>query len=152
METMETNQLTVAIVYDIDGQELYPPGPIHHIMPEPGSAAAVAGIASSLTQLGHRPVMAGDFYKIVETLGRNPNPGWDLAISVVGGVRGVAKEAQVPAILEAYGIPHAYSDSLAMAICGDKARTKVSLSSSALSLSASKTGTKNRKEFKNYCH
>lgn len=99
---------------------------LSHIIPEPGAIFAVEAIADSLFELGHVPIRVGDFYRVVATLAATPNPGWDIAISLVGGVRGVAREAQVPAILEAYRIPFAFSDSLVMAICGDKARTKVS--------------------------
>jgi hypothetical protein len=124
---MPSNKLTVAIVYDIEGSESCPPGTLDHIRPDPlgGYDAAVDGIAGALRGLGHSPVAVGDFYRVVATLGANPKPGWDMVISLVGGVRGVARETQMPALLEAYDIPFAYSDSLVMAICGNKARTKV---------------------------
>ena len=40
------------------------------------------------------------------------------------GLKGIAREAQVPALLEAYDIPYVFSDPLTLALTLDKAMTK----------------------------
>lgn len=48
----------------------------------------------------------------------------DFVFNIAEGLHGVAREAQIPAILEMLGIPYLGSDPLALATCLDKARTK----------------------------
>ena len=119
--------LTVAIIYEVDGRDTPPLGTTSHNRPRSDYADAVAAITKSLQGLGHTPVAVGDFYSLVTVLSSTPQPGWDLAMNLAGGIRGVAKEAQVPAILEAYGIPFTFGHSLVMAISADKSKTKVCL-------------------------
>lgn len=41
---------------------------------------------------------------------------WDLVFNIAEGLRGVGREAQVPALLDAYEIPYVFSDPLVMAL------------------------------------
>jgi D-alanine-D-alanine ligase len=127
---MSISPLTVAIIYEVDGRDTNPPGTTSYNRPRSDYADAVAAVTKSLQDLGHIPVAVGDFYNLVTVLSSTPQPGWDLAMNLAGGIRGVAKEAQVPAILEAYGIPFTFGHSLVMAISADKSKTKVCLPSS----------------------
>jgi D-alanine-D-alanine ligase len=52
---------------------------------------------------------------------------WDLVFNICEGLRGVARESQVPAILDVYGIPYTFSDPLVMAVTLDKGLTKTVL-------------------------
>ena len=49
---------------------------------------------------------------------------WDLVFNIAEGLTGVGREAQVPALLEAYGIPYTFSDTLVMALTLHKGMTK----------------------------
>jgi D-alanine-D-alanine ligase len=49
---------------------------------------------------------------------------WDLVFNIAEGVSGFGREAQVPALLEAFGIPYTFSDSLSLALALHKGMTK----------------------------
>ena len=49
---------------------------------------------------------------------------WDLVWSIAEGLKGRCREAQVPALLELYDQPYAFSDALTMAVALDKAVAK----------------------------
>ena len=48
----------------------------------------------------------------------------DIVFNMAEGLRGVNREAHVPAICEFFGIPYSGSDPFTLALCLDKARTK----------------------------
>ena len=52
----------------------------------------------------------------------------DLVFNIAEGLRGVNREAHVPAICEFFGIPYSGSDPFSLSLCLDKARTKEWLS------------------------
>ncbi len=52
----------------------------------------------------------------------------DIVFNVAEGLRGTSREAYVPTILEAMGIPYTGSDPVTLGICLDKSRTKEILS------------------------
>ncbi len=49
---------------------------------------------------------------------------WDLVFNIAEGMHGIGREAQVPALLDAYDIPYTFSDPLVMSLTLDKAMTK----------------------------
>ncbi len=49
---------------------------------------------------------------------------WDAVFNICEGLSGYGREAQVPGLLDAYGIPHVFSDALTLALCLDKSWTK----------------------------
>ena len=49
---------------------------------------------------------------------------WDAVFNICEGLKGVAREAQVPALLEAYDVPYVFSDPLTLALSLDKAMAK----------------------------
>ena len=49
---------------------------------------------------------------------------WDLVFNICEGMHGIAREAQVPALLEAYEIPCTFADPVVMAVCLHKGLTK----------------------------
>ncbi len=49
---------------------------------------------------------------------------WDLVFNIAEGMHGFGREAQVPAILDAYNIPYTFSDPLGQALTLHKAMTK----------------------------
>jgi D-alanine-D-alanine ligase len=52
----------------------------------------------------------------------------DIVFNIAEGLRGPSREAQIPAILEMYGIPYSGSDPVTLSLCLDKSRAKEILS------------------------
>lgn len=82
----------------------------------------VAAICEALAGLGHRPERIGGIRPLTEKLASGAR--WDAVFNICEGLKGVSREAQVPALLEAYDIPYVFSDPLTLALCLDKAMTK----------------------------
>jgi D-alanine-D-alanine ligase len=82
----------------------------------------VEAIARALVQLGHEPVRIGHARQLVERLAGGER--WDLVFNICEGLYGIAREAQVPAILDVYQIPYTFSDPLVMALTLHKGLTK----------------------------
>src|SRR3546814_2610696 len=49
---------------------------------------------------------------------------WDLVFNIAEGMHGIAREAQVPALLDAWAIPYTFSDPMVLALTLDKGMTK----------------------------
>jgi D-alanine-D-alanine ligase len=75
-----------------------------------------------LSGLGHQPERIGGIRALTDRLVAGAR--WDAVFNICEGLKGVAREAQVPALLEAYDIPYLFSDPLTLALCLDKAMTK----------------------------
>jgi len=79
-------------------------------------------IRRALAAAGHRVEPVGHGRALAERLVRGQR--WDLVFSIAEGLRGRAREAQVPALCELYDQPYAFSDPLTMAATLDKAVAK----------------------------
>src|SRR3569833_1288059 len=82
----------------------------------------IAANCEALTALGHRPERIGGIKPLAAKLVAGER--WDAVFNICEGLKGVSREAQVPALLEAYDIPYVFSDPLTLALCLDKAMTK----------------------------
>lgn len=82
----------------------------------------IFAIESALAELGHRPERIGHARALIERLARGHR--WDLVFNIAEGLYGMGREAQVPAILDLYGIPYTFSDPLVMALTLHKGMTK----------------------------
>ena len=82
----------------------------------------IASICHAFAGLGHVPVRIGNVTALTERLTQGER--WDAVFNICEGVTGFAREAQVPCILEAFGIPSVFSDALTLAVSLDKAWTK----------------------------
>jgi D-alanine-D-alanine ligase len=82
----------------------------------------VAALCQALAELGHAPERIGGVRPLTEKLAQGAR--WDAVFNICEGLKGVSREAQVPALLEAYDIPYVFSDPLTLALCLDKAMTK----------------------------
>ena len=82
----------------------------------------VAAIERALTVLGHATDRIGGARRLVERLAAGDR--WDLVFNIAEGMNGIGREAQVPAILDLYGIPYTFSDPLVMSLTLHKAMTK----------------------------
>ena len=84
------------------------------------SVATIDAVADALGLLGEviRLEATADFPAAL----REARP--DVVFNIAEGLRGVNREAHVPAICEFFGIPYSGSDPLTLSLCLDKARTK----------------------------
>jgi len=86
------------------------------------SPETIDAIEEALAALGHEPVRIGH----LRALGRRLLAGdrWELVFNIAEGLYGFGREAQVPALLDAYGIPYVFSDPLVMALTLHKGMAK----------------------------
>ncbi len=82
----------------------------------------IAALCQALAELGHRPDRIGNVRALTMALAKGAR--WPLVFNICEGVHGAAREAQVPALLEAYDIPYVFSDPLTLALALDKAMAK----------------------------
>jgi len=86
------------------------------------SEITITAICQALGGLGHEPVRIGHVRALTQKLAAGER--WDAVFNICEGLAGYAREAQVPALLESYGIPFVFSDALTLAVSLDKAWTK----------------------------
>ena len=82
-------------------------------------------VGAALKRLGHTVVQLPGITSLVQDLAINKNKEWDLVFNMSQGFYGSAREAQVPALLDAYQIPYTFADAATMALCQNKINTKV---------------------------
>ena len=86
-------------------------------------ADTIDAIAAGLLELGHQVDRIGRARQLVTRLAAGDR--WDLVFNICEGLRGMAREAQVPAILEVYDIAYTFGDPLVMALCLHKGLAKM---------------------------
>src|SRR5262245_8195350 len=84
--------------------------------------STVEAIERALAQLGHRSDRIGHARQLARRLVQSET--WDLVFNIAEGLCGVAREAQIPALLDVYGIAYTFSDPLVMALTLHKGLTK----------------------------
>lgn len=86
------------------------------------SPRTVSAISGALESLGHEVVRIGHVKALIGRLAAGER--WDLVFNIAEGVAGFGRESQVPALLEAYGIPYTFSDPLVCALTLHKGMAK----------------------------
>jgi D-alanine-D-alanine ligase len=84
--------------------------------------STIEAIESALQELGHRTDRIGHGKHLISRLAAGDR--WDLVFNIAEGLYGLAREAQVPAILDLYQIPYTFSDPLVLALTLHKGLTK----------------------------
>ena len=79
-------------------------------------------LETAIKGLGHATDRIGNVHRLIEQLARGNR--WDLVFNIAEGLNGIGREAQVPAILDAYNIPYTFSDPLVMSLTLHKGLTK----------------------------
>lgn len=112
---------TIGLTYDLrsDYRQL---GFTEEQVAEFDSDATIDAIEATIRSLGYHTVRIGHAWALVERLVRKER--WDLVFNICEGVSGRSREAQVPAILELYGIGYTFSDPLVSAVTLDKGMAK----------------------------
>ena len=82
----------------------------------------IEAIEAALAALGHTPERIGNVHALNKALAAGRR--WDLVFNIAEGLYGFAREAQVPALLEAFQIPSTFSDALTSALTLHKGLTK----------------------------
>jgi D-alanine-D-alanine ligase len=113
--------LRIGFTYDLKSDYLAL-GFSEHAVAEFDSAETVDAIAAALQSLGHEVVRIGHVRALAERLVAGER--WDLVFNIAEGVAGFGRESQVPALLEAYGIPYTFSDPLVCALTLHKGMAK----------------------------
>ena len=85
----------------------------------------IDAIAEALSALGHTICPIGGIRELVRALGGGAS--FDLVFNLAEGLRGTARESQVPALLDAFGIPYTFSGPLTLAMALHKSVTKTIL-------------------------
>jgi D-alanine-D-alanine ligase len=84
--------------------------------------STIEAIEKTLQNLGFEVDRIGHVKQLVERLHKGDS--WDLVFNICEGMHGIAREAQVPALLDAYNIPYVFSSPLVLALTLDKGMTK----------------------------
>lgn len=87
-------------------------------------------IETELRKLGHTVVRIGHLRQLAQRLVDGER--WDLVWTIAEGLHGVGREAQVPALLDAYEIPYTFSDPMVCALTLHKGMTKHVLRSAGI--------------------
>lgn len=82
----------------------------------------IQSIEHILQDSGFQTNRIGNVRCLIERLAKGER--WDLVFNIAEGVQGFGREAQVPAVLEAYNIPYTFSDPLVLSIALHKGMTK----------------------------
>ena len=86
------------------------------------SPETIQALTQVLRGLGHLPEPIGNIVQLVQRLAGGER--WDLVFNIAEGLRGFGREAQVPALLDAYEIPYTFSDPLALSLSQHKGMAK----------------------------
>ncbi len=82
----------------------------------------IRAIADSLRELGHEPEPIGNVRQLATKL--VAGEGWELVFNIAEGLYGFGREAQIPALLDAWRIPYTFSDPMVLSLTLHKAMTK----------------------------
>jgi len=83
--------------------------------------STIIHIESALESLGYDVDRIGNLRNLVSDLRYDR---WDMVFNICEGMYGVARESQVPALLDAYQIPYTFSDPFVLALTLNKGMTK----------------------------
>ncbi len=113
--------MIVGLTYDLKSEYLAM-GYDKEIVAEFDREDTIDGIEDALKILGKQVVRIGNIKKLVKFL--NDGQHLDYVFNICEGLYGFGREAQVPALLEAYNIPYVFSDPLVLSLTLHKGLTK----------------------------
>jgi len=87
------------------------------------SAVTIDALEEAIRSHGHTVERIGALPALVDALAAGRR--WDLIFNIAEGVSGIAREAQVPALLEGFGIPFTFSTADVLTVAMDKALAKL---------------------------
>jgi D-alanine-D-alanine ligase len=113
--------MLIGLTYDLRSEYLEQ-GYSEEGVAEFDSPRTVEGIEQALTSLGHQTLRIGSLPSLVQRLARGER--WELVFNIAEGLGRYGREAQVPALLEYYGIPYTFSDPLTLCLTLHKGMAK----------------------------
>jgi len=121
--------MLIGLTYDLrkDYEKL---GYSQQAVAEFDSEETISFIENTIQSLGYQTARIGNVFSLCKKLAAGEK--WDLVFNIAEGLSGRNREAQVPALLEAYNIGYTMSDPLVCALTLDKAMTKRILQSAGL--------------------
>jgi D-alanine-D-alanine ligase len=82
----------------------------------------IDALAGAIESLGHTVDRIGSARSLIGRLAKGDR--WELVFNIAEGLNGYGREAQVPAILDVYGITYTFADPLAASVCLQKGWSK----------------------------
>jgi len=113
--------MRIGITYDLRSDYLAQ-GMSREDSAEFDSENTISAIDAALRNLGFESVLIGNIKALTQKLALGER--WDAVFNICEGLKGYAREAQVPALLEAFDIPAVFSDPLTLAVALDKSWAK----------------------------
>ncbi len=84
--------------------------------------STIEALEHALREIGHAPMRIGNVRALVDALAKGER--WDAVFNVCEGLSGFGREAQVPAVLDAYRIPYTFADPLTACVTLHKGTAK----------------------------
>src|SRR6266550_2201311 len=78
-------------------------------------AETIDALEAALRELGHQTDRIGNARQLIQRLAAGDR--WELVFNICEGLHGLAREAQVPAILDVYDIPYTFADPVVLCVC-----------------------------------
>jgi D-alanine-D-alanine ligase len=116
-----TSQKTIGFTYDLRADYLAM-GFSQEDVAEFDTEATIDAISGTIESLGYKVDRVGNVRALCARLIKGDR--WDMVFNICEGMKGRSREAQVPAVLEAFDIPYTFSDPLVCAVTLDKAVAK----------------------------
>ena len=113
--------MTIGLTYDLR-QDYLDAGYSREQTAEFDRPDTIDAIEESLQKLGHETRRVGNIRSLVQRLAAGER--WGMVFNICEGMFGIGREAQVPALLDAFEIPYTFSGPLILAIALDKGLTK----------------------------
>ncbi len=113
--------MNVGLTYDLRDDYLAQ-GYSHEQTAEFDRVETLGAIEAELRFLGCSCERIGNIRSLTTRLAHDDR--WDLVFNIAEGLHGIGREAQVPALLDAFGIPYTFSDPLTLALTMHKGLTK----------------------------
>jgi D-alanine-D-alanine ligase len=113
--------MRVGLVYDLRA-DYEAMGLSGELVAEFDSPETIDALEHAIRAHGHIVERVGNVRRLAGRLARGDR--WDLVFNVAEGLAGRSREAQVPALLEAFAVPFTFGDALVMALTLDKAMAK----------------------------
>jgi D-alanine-D-alanine ligase len=111
----------IGITYDLRSEYLAD-GYSKEETAELDEAETIEAVDQAIQALGHTTERIGSISSLVQKLAVGKR--WDLVFNIAEGIFGVSREAQVPALLDAFRVPYTFSDPMVLSIALHKGMAK----------------------------
>ncbi len=116
--------ITVGLTFDLKDEYLRM-GYSQEEVAEFDSSETIEALEDTLLLAGYKVIRIGNIFDLVKFLSTGKR--CDIVFNICEGMYGIAREAQVPCLLEAYRIPYVFSEPEILNLTLDKALTKLVL-------------------------